>query len=617
MKREPRFRYLVFGLAFGGLMLVQALLVQWRQVEQISYGEFRALVESGKLAEVVVSDATLRGKLVTPRDDGKSVVAANRMSPELADWLGKYNVRYSAEASAGWVSTVLSWILPTLLFLGVWALFVGRMGRGAGGGLLSIGKSRARVYRENQTGVTFRDVAGVDEAKDELGEVVDFLKSPEKHSRLGARLPKGILLVGPPGTGKTLLARAVAGEAGVPFFSIGGSEFVELFVGVGAARVRDLFEQARQNAPCIIFIDELDALGRARGAFAMGGHDEKEQTLNQLLVELDGFDTRSGIVLLAATNRPETLDPALLRAGRFDRQVLVDRPDKAGRVQILRLYLLKIAIAPDVSVDQVAAMTPGFTGADLANLVNEAALLATRRGGDAVAFDDFTQAIERTVAGLEKRNRMLIPHEREVIAVHETGHALAAMALPDMDPVQKVSIIPRGVSALGHTIQRPIDDRFLMDRGELEHKLAVLLGGRAAEMLVFPAVSTGAADDLQKATEIARNMVTRFGMVPELGQVSYESEPNRFIGSTPPFAPQPRWYSESTAARIDAAVKVIVEAAFAQATEILAAHRPLLDELSRALLAHETLTGEVLVDATRRMRGDIAPPDRPRLVHSS
>jgi cell division protease FtsH len=617
MKKDPRIRYIVFGLAFVGVMFVQALFVEWRQVEQVSYGEFRSLVETGKLSEVVVSDSTLRGKLATPRDDGKNTVVTNRMSPELVDWLGKYNVPYRAEVSAGWLSTVLSWILPTLLFLGVWAFLMKRMGQGAGGGLLSIGKSRARVYRENQTGVTFADVAGVDEAKDELREVVDFLKNPETHSRLGARLPKGILLVGPPGTGKTLLARAVAGEAGVPFFSIGGSEFVELFVGVGAARVRDLFEQARQNAPCIIFIDELDALGRARGAFAMGGHDEKEQTLNQLLSELDGFDTRSGIVLLAATNRPETLDPALLRAGRFDRQVLVDRPDKMGRLQILGIYLRKITLAPATSVEQIAALTPGFTGADLANLVNEAALLATRRGSDAVTLDDFTQAIERLVAGLEKRNRMLIPHERDVIAVHETGHALVAMALPDMDPVQKVSIIPRGVSALGYTIQRPIDDRFLMDRSELEHKLAVLLGGRAAEVLVFPAASTGAADDLQKATEIARSMVTRFGMVPELGQVSYESEPNRFLGPAAPFASQPRWYSEDTAARIDAAVKTIVEAAFAQATGILTAHRPLLDELSQVLLAHETLTGEVLADATRRVRGETAGPDRPRLVHSS
>ncbi|MBS0525648.1 MAG: ATP-dependent zinc metalloprotease FtsH [Proteobacteria bacterium] len=616
MKKDPRIRYIVFGLTFVGLMLLQALLGQWRQVEQISYGEFRSLVETGKLAEVVVSESALRGKLLTPRDDGKSMVVTNRMSPELVDWLSKYNVKYSAEAGSGWLSAVLSWILPTLLFLGVWVFLMNRMGQGAGGGLLAIGKSRARVYRESQTGVTFADVAGVDEAKEELREVVDFLKNPEKHSRLGARLPKGILLVGPPGTGKTLLARAVAGEAGVPFFSIGGSEFVEMFVGVGAARVRDLFEQARQNAPCIIFIDELDALGRARGTFALGGHDEKEQTLNQLLAELDGFDTRAGVVLLAATNRPETLDPALLRAGRFDRQVLVDRPDKTGRIQILGIYLRKLTLAPDVSIDQVAALTPGFTGADLANLVNEAALLATRRGGNAVTLDDFTQAIERIVAGLEKRNRVLIPREREVIAVHEAGHALVAMALPDMDPVQKVSIIPRGVSALGYTIQRPIEDRFLMDRTELEHKLAVLLGGRAAEALVFPAISTGAADDLQKATEIARNMVTRFGMVPELGQVSYESEPNRFLGAMQPLGPTPRWYSETTATSIDSAVKKIVEAAFAQSTAILTAHRPMLDELSRALLAHETLSGEVLADAARRMRREPTPPERPRLVHS-
>jgi cell division protease FtsH len=406
----------------------------------------------------------------------------------------------------------------------------------------------------------------------------------------------------------------VAGEAGVPFFSIGGSEFVEMFVGVGAARVRDLFEQARQHAPCIIFIDELDALGRARGSFALGGHDEKEQTLNQLLAELDGFDTRSGIVLLGATNRPETLDPALLRAGRFDRQVLVDRPDRKGRIDILRLYLRKLTLAPDVGIDQVAALTPGFTGADLANLANEAALLATRRDGQSVTLEDFTQAIERIVAGLEKRNRVLIPHEREVIATHETGHALVAMALPDMDPVQKVSIIPRGVGALGYTIQRPIEDRFLMDRRELEHKLAVLLGGRAAEALVFPTVSTGAADDLQKATDIARSMVTRFGMVPDLGQVSYEGEPSRYLPGAAALVPAPRWYSDATAAHIDAAVKAIVEAAFAEATGILSAHRVLLDELAKSLLAHETLSGEALAEATRRVREEPpARPDRPGL----
>jgi cell division protease FtsH len=600
----------LFGLLVVGLLLFQAFLAQSQKVERIPYSEFRALLEAGKVSEVVVGPTTLHGKLAKPQEDGKSEFVTNKISPDIADYLAKYNVRYSAEADTGWLSAILSWVLPTLLFLGVWMFAMRRMGgQGAGGGLLAIGKSKARIYRETETGVSFADVAGVDEAKEELREVVDFLKDPESHSRLGARLPKGILLVGPPGTGKTLLARAVAGEAGVPFFSIGGSEFVEMFVGVGAARVRDLFDQARQHAPCIIFIDELDALGRARGSFALGGHDEKEQTLNQLLAELDGFDTRSGIVLLGATNRPETLDPALLRAGRFDRQVLVDRPDRKGRIDILRIYLKKLMLAADVAVEQVAALTPGFTGADLANLVNEAALLATRRGGEAVTLEDFNQAIERIVAGLEKRNRVLIPHEREVIAVHETGHALVAMALPDMDPVQKISIIPRGVAALGYTIQRPIEDRFLMDRGELEHKLAVLLGGRAAEALAFPTVSTGAADDLQKATEIARSMVTRFGMVPELGQVSYEGEPSRYLQGAAALVPAPRWYSDATAARIDAAVKTIIEAAFASATQVLSSHRALLDEVSKSLLARETLSGEELAEATRRVRDE--PPPRP------
>ena len=395
---------------------------------------------------------------------------------------------------------------------------------------MSIGKSKAKIYVESNTGITFADVAGVDEAKDELREVVDFLKNPEEYGRLGGRMPKGVLLVGPPGTGKTLLAKAVAGEAKVPFFSISGSEFVEMFVGVGAARVRDLFEQARAKAPAIIFIDELDALGRARGAAGFaGGHDEKEQTLNQLLVELDGFDLSKGLVLLAATNRPEILDPALLRAGRFDRQVLVDRPDKKGRIQILEVYLKKAKLGPDVDPEKVAALTPGFTGADLANLVNEAALLATRRGGDAVTMADFNNAVERIVAGLEKRNRLLNPKEREIVAYHEMGHALVALALPGVDVVHKVSIIPRGIGALGYTIQRPTEDRFLMTRAELENKMAVLLGGRAAELLVFDHFSTGAADDLRRVTDIARSMVTRYGMSEALGSVAYDREPGTFL----------------------------------------------------------------------------------------
>jgi cell division protease FtsH len=478
-------------------------------------------------------------------------------------------------------------VLPAVIFFALWGVIMKRMG-GAAGGFLEIGKSKAKVYMEKQTGVTFEDVAGVDEAKDELKEIIAFLKNPKEYGKLGARMPKGVLLVGPPGTGKTLLARAVAGEASVPFFSINGSEFVEMFVGVGAARVRDLFEQARKLAPAIIFIDELDALGRARGAFPIGGQDEKEQTLNQLLSEMDGFDPAAGVVLLAATNRPEILDPALLRAGRFDRQVLLDRPDKKGRMDILRVHLKKAHLAADVNPEQIAALTPGFSGADLANLVNEAALLATRRQAEAVAMDDFTGAIERIVAGLEKKNRLLNPKEREVVAYHEMGHALVALSLPGSDPVHKVSIIPRGIGALGYTIQRPTEDRYLMTREELENKMAVLLGGRAAEQLVFGHLSTGAADDLAKVTDIARSMVMRYGMHAKLGHVAYEAERPAFL-QVPGAMPGTRDYSEETAREIDCAVRDILQAAFDQAAAILKERRDTLDRGARQLLAHETL----------------------------
>jgi cell division protease FtsH len=464
-----------------------------------------------------------------------------------------------------------------------------------GGGLMSIGKSKAKVYVESDTKVSFDDVAGVDEAKAELQETVAFLKTPKTYGRLGARIPKGVLLVGPPGTGKTLLARAVAGEAGVPFFSISGSEFVEMFVGVGAARVRDLFLQARAKAPCIIFIDELDALGRARGAFpGMGGHDEKEQTLNQLLVELDGFDPGAeGMVLLAATNRPEILDPALLRAGRFDRQVLVDRPDRAGRVQILRVHLKRVETDPAIDVDAIASLTPGFTGADLANLVNEAALLATRRRGEAVTSRDFTEAFERTVAGLEKRNRLINPHEREVVAHHEMGHALVATKLSGSDPVHKVSIIPRGIGSLGYTIQRPTEDRYLMTLEELENKMAVLLGGRAAEVLIFGKLSTGAADDLNKATDIARSIVMRYGMSAALGEMTYDREPALFMpGAYTPGSKQD--YSEKTAREIDCAVRELVASASKLARHVLEAHRSILKAGAARLLKSETLSADEL-----------------------
>jgi cell division protease FtsH len=471
---------------------------------------------------------------------------------------------------------------------------------------MAIGKSKARVYVETDTHVSFADVAGVDEAKEELKEVVEFLKAPAAHARLGARMPKGVLLVGPPGTGKTLLARAVAGEAKVPFFSISGAEFVEMFVGVGAARVRDLFEQARSKAPAIIFIDELDALGRARGSIPGlgGGYDEKEQTLNQLLSELDGFDPASGIVLLGATNRPEILDAALLRAGRFDRQVLVDRPDRQGRIAILRVHTQKLKLDPEVSLEQVAALTPGFTGADLANLANEAALVATRRDAAAVAMADFNVAIERIVAGLEKKNRLLNPREREIVAHHEVGHAFVAAALPGSDPVHKISIIPRGIAALGFTLQRPIEDRFLMTQQELENKLAVLLGGRAAEQLVFGAISTGASDDLARATQLARDMVTRFGMGAKLGPVAYEAEPAGFLG---PLAGTARAYAQETAREIDLAVRESIQAQLARAGAILARSRPLLEESARTLLARETLAGSELEAILRQ----VPPEDTP------
>jgi cell division protease FtsH len=483
------------------------------------------------------------------------------------------------------------------MLFGLWWFLIrplaGKMG--PGGGLMSIGKSKAKVYVETDIKTTFMDVAGVEEAKAELQETVSFLKDPTQYGRLGARMPKGILLVGPPGTGKTLLARAVAGEASVPFFSMSGSDFVEMFVGVGAARVRDLFEQARQKAPTIIFIDELDAMGRARGAGQYGGHDEKEQTLNQLLVEMDGFDPTSGIVLIAATNRPEILDPALLRAGRFDRQVLVDRPDKLGRVQILKVHAAKVKLDEATDLEQVAALTPGFTGADLANLVNEAALSATRRNAPSVTLSDFNAGVERIVAGLERKNRILNPREREIVAYHEMGHAIIASSIKGSDPVHKISIIPRGIGALGYTIQRPTDDRYLMTRQELEDRMCVLMGGRAAEHLIFGHLSTGAADDLSKITDIARSIVARYGMELSLGHVAFDVEQRSFLG----YAGEPsrqRSYSEDTAREIDCAVRKVVSTAFARAEDILRKNHGILENSAKRLLTQETLDSTELTD---------------------
>ena len=598
IKREHHINFWYVVAALFAVMLIQDYVFQRTQTKTISYSDFQGLLDRGDVTDLVVGQTAITGTLKDAKPNEPSHFSTYRVDPGLAERLASAKVAFSGEAPPNFLVTTLGWMLPSLGFLLLWMFMIRPMtGQGMGGlgGLMSVGKSRAKVFVETDIKTTFADVAGVDEAKDELREVVDFLKDPAGHSRLGARMPKGVLLVGPPGTGKTLLARAVAGEAGVSFFSISGSEFVEMFVGVGAARVRDLFEQARKNAPAIVFIDELDALGRARGTFMMGGgHDEKEQTLNQLLSEMDGFDAFSGVVLLAATNRPEVLDPALLRAGRFDRQVLVDRPDKKGRADILLVHLKKIQMAPAVSVDAIAALTPGFSGADLANLVNEAALLATRRSGDSVTLEDFTQAIERIVAGLEKRNRILNAHERDIVAHHEMGHALVAMSLPGVDPVQKVSIIPRGIAALGYTMQRPIEDRFLMDRSELVDRMTVLLGGRAAESLIYDQVSTGASDDLAKATEIARGMVVRFGMDKTLGQVSYEPETASVMPTPGGSDWHARRYGEATAEAIDAAVRSLIEDAYQRASAILTANRALLDRSAKDLLTTETFSADDL-----------------------
>jgi len=601
-KQATRFNIGFLVIALLSVLAFQALWAR-AQVVAIPYSEFQKLVREDKVAQVVVSQDQLQGELKEPLRGKKRFVTV-RVDAEMARELDAHKVQYAGSFQSDLIPMVLSWVLPTLIFLGIWMWLSRRMAKqlgGMGGGLMSIGKSKAKVYVETHTKVAFSDVAGVEEAKAELQEVVSFLKDPNSYGRLGARMPKGVLLVGPPGTGKTLLAKAVAGEAGVPFFSISGSEFVEMFVGVGAARVRDLFEQARAKAPAIIFIDELDALGRARASVGglSGGHDEKEQTLNQLLVELDGFDPTSGIVLIGATNRPEVLDPALLRAGRFDRQVLVDRPDRAGRVAILTVHARKVALGPEVRLEEVAALTPGFTGADLANLVNEAALVATRRGAERISLEDFNVAVERIVAGLEKKNRLLNPREREVVAHHEIGHALVAAALPGTDPVHKISIIPRGIGALGYTIQRPTEDRYLMTREELEDKMAVLLGGRAAEHLAFGHLSTGAADDLSKASDIARTMVTRYGMGGQLGPVVYGSEPDGFLGQV---AGTRRLYSEATAREIDLAVRELVDSAFQRARSVLEANRAVLVDGARDLLGRETLSGDELTGLLARVK---------------
>ena len=585
MEKHHKFSLWYVLIGFWVVLIIQSMIAQLFIVKTIPYSQFLNLLKEGKVTEIAIGENQIQGKMRDASgklEDFKTV----RVDPELSRMLDQYKVTFKGQVESTFLRDLISWVLPIFLLVGVWYFFMKRMS-GQQPGFLSLGKSKARIYMENEITVRFEDAAGVDEAKQELVEIIDFLKNPGKFTELGGRIPKGVLLVGPPGTGKTLLAKAVAGESGVPFFSMSGSDFVEMFVGLGAARVRDLFTQAKEKAPCIIFIDELDALGKARGMGVMGGHDEREQTLNQLLVEMDGFDPKVGVILMAATNRPEILDPALLRPGRFDRHILVDRPDKTGRVEILKVHLKNVKTEPGVDVDKLAAMTPGMVGADLANLVNEAALLAVRGGKKLVGMHEFEEAVERIVAGLEKKNRLINPREREIVAHHEMGHAIVAMSLPGTDPVQKISIIPRGIAALGYTMQVPTQDRFLMSRSELMNRIASLLGGRAAEELIFADISTGAHNDLSRATDIAKSMVKEYGMSQALGQV-YLSHDRRaqFID----IGQEPRAdYSEATAQAIDQEVARIIAQQYQVALAILKDKKSVLEKGAQVLLEKEKI----------------------------
>jgi len=595
--KQKQFSIRYVWIALSTLMLIQIVMTRYFQPTTIPYSEFKAAVAAGKVEEVAIASTVIHGRMKPEAPPAEGAQPEGRVfdtirveDPDLVRELQAHQVKITGVVEMTFLRDLLSWLIPIGLFAGVWFFLLRRM-QGQGG-FMTVGRSKAKIYMEKEIKTTFADVAGVDEAKQELQEVIEFLKTPDKFGRLGGKIPKGILLVGPPGTGKTLLARAVAGEANVPFFSISGSEFVEMFVGVGAARVRDLFIQAKEKAPCIIFIDELDALGKARGMGPMA-HEEREQTLNQLLVELDGFDARLGVILMAATNRPEILDPALLRAGRFDRHVLVDRPDKGGRLAILRLHARAVQLAPDADLDAIAAMTPGFVGADLANLVNEAALLAARRNRDTVGHAELQEAVERVIGGLEKKNRVLNPMEKERVAHHEIGHALMALSIPGSGTVQKISIIPRGIAALGYTLQLPTEDRFLMTKSELENKIAVLLGGRVAEEIIYREVSTGAQDDLLKATDIARGMVKSYGMSEKLGQVSFERDRQPLFmpnGSAPPTGD----YSEETSSRIDGEIRRIIDEQYARARALLERQQGVLRAAAKTLLGKEVMTGQEL-----------------------
>jgi cell division protease FtsH len=597
VNKKVSFSVLCAFLTIGAVMFVHNFITPMQMLEELPYSEFKTLLADGDVAEVTVTRQSLLGKL-KPEERSKEpklFTTVRVEDPDLVKELNVHNVKFTGMIENTFLRDIMWWVIPALIFGGIWFFVIRRLGQGLGQGqkgFMTVGKSKAKIYAEKDTKVTFADVAGVEEAKEELGEVIDFLKTPEKFTRLGGKIPKGILLVGPPGTGKTLLARAVAGEAGVTFFSISGSEFVEMFVGVGASRVRDLFEQAKIKAPCIIFIDELDALGKARGAGPMA-HEEREQTLNQLLVEMDGFDPRIAVILMAATNRPEILDPALLRPGRFDRQVLVDRPDKIDRLAILRVHAKKVTLGLDADLEVIAGMTPGFSGADLANIVNEATLLAVRRNKERVGLPELQEAVERVVAGLEKKNRVLNKMEKERVAHHEVGHALVALSFPGADPIQKISIIPRGIAALGYTLQLPTEDRFLMAKTELENKIAVLLGGRNAEELIFGEASTGAQNDLVRATDIAKSMVKSYGMSEKLGTVTLDRERQPLLMQIQ--APLEKGdYSEETAREIDCEVRRIIDEQYDRVRWLLAEKKRALIEGAKVLLDREVITGSEL-----------------------
>lgn len=609
VSRKVNFSFGYLIVAFLLMWLVQSVFFR-EDVRKIQYSTFKADLRAGKILSCVITNEEIRG-YYRRGADGTAVVPTSPLfssatsdtssrgtqfvtirvdDPELVKELETAKVGFTGKAESGWWQNILfAWILPLLILFAIWGFVFRRMNPQSG--LMSIGKSKAKIYVEGKTKVTFKDVAGVEGAVEEVREVVEYLKNPDKFKSLGGRIPKGVLLVGPPGTGKTLLARAVAGEAGVPFFSLSGSDFVEMFVGVGAARVRDLFSQAAQHAPAIVFIDELDAVGKARGISPLSSHDEREQTLNQLLSEMDGFDSNSGVIIMAATNRPEILDIALLRPGRFDRQIVVDRPDINGREEILKVHARKVKLGKDINLRVIAARTPGFVGADLANVINESALLAARANKKEVENIDLEEAIDRVIAGLEKKNRLLNKKEKEIVAYHESGHAVVAGSLSGVDPVHRVSIIPRGVAALGYTLQLPTEDRYLMTRTELLNRLKVLLGGRVAEEIIFKEISTGAQNDLERGTAIARSMVTEYGMSRKLGPLSYAKEKRSlFLGTD--FSTE--HYSEKVASEIDEEVRKIVESAYAAVTRLLNKKRDKLQALAQMLLDKEVVEGEEL-----------------------